>query len=209
MFAGHPDAQELAQRGSFALRNHLAALLTLCHVAEMADPEVGAALRDVASKLALDADVLVDLALASADDPGPNARVAELLREAIRPIAWLGDLLDVSLSVDCPDEMEAAFLQPREVVAAGRRLAAALVSAGTSAPVVLEARPLGGGILLAARPANLPLAFERLQPAPPSTNGNDLHLDILAWVLDRPGLRAQLLADGAHAVGVLLEPDPA
>jgi hypothetical protein len=200
--------EDLAQRTSFALRNHLGNLITLAHVLEAiaaSDPDAVAALREAVSHVALDADLLVDLALASADYPEGDAPLRDLLREAARPFDWLADALGGRISVVCPIGLEARYIAPREIVATGRRLLAALIARGMKRPLVLEARRVGDGILVAARPSDLQLVPSRLVDAPPVSNANDMHVEVLDWVLARPELGVRHLAspDGT-IVAVLL-----
>ena len=195
----------LAQRASFALRNHLSSLMALCHV--LGDEgEAAQALHAIVVRIALDADVLVDLSMSSVEHPGGGATAAELLREAVAPLGWLADLVGAPVGVRCPDDLDAAFLDPREVVVTGRRLVAALIAGGTTTPLLLEARPDAGGVLIAARRVEHPLDLARLGPTPPSGNDNDVQLDVLAWALGRPGLRTELLADGDAVLAARLGP---
>jgi hypothetical protein len=189
---GRSDTADLARRASFALRNHLSSLMALSHVIE-GDEEAVEALRATIVQIALDADVLVDLSLASADDPARPAPLAELLRESARPLGWLADLVGAPVTVSCPAAVDATFLQPREAVATGRRLIAGLIGMGVTEPIVLEAVPDGPGLLIAARCASRPLEISALHDPGPRVNDNDVQLDVLGWALGRADLRAELM----------------
>jgi hypothetical protein len=199
------DPGELAQRASFALRNHLSGLLALTHVLE-GTPDALAALRETVVRVALDADLLTDLALASSDDPQHAAPLDQLLQESVRPLRWLAEVVGAPISVLCPESVDAGFLRPHEAVATGRRLVAGLIAEGPPTGIVLEARAEADGVLVAARRAGTELDRSRLAAPAPSANANEMQLDVLEWVLGRRDLRRQLLSEPGAVLAIWVAP---
>jgi hypothetical protein len=73
-------------------------------------------------------------------------------------------------------------------------------------PIGLEARRTRRGVLIAARRQVDDLGCARLARPAPTANRNDLHLELLGWTLDRPGLRSRLLAQPGSVLAVELAP---
>jgi hypothetical protein len=203
------DLGALAERASFALRNHLSSLMTLSYVLEsmtLEGRESAAALRDTVVRLALDAEVVSDLATIATGGTGAVKPLMDLLHEGIRTLGWLDDLAGAPLRVSCADTTLPDFLEPHEVVLTARRLIAALVAHGTAEPIVLEVRATPRWILIAARRETSVLDRNRLRELPPRSHVDDLHLDLLSWALDRPGLRTRLLAEDDSVLAARLAP---
>jgi hypothetical protein len=201
------DLGSLAKRASFALRNHLSSLMTLAHVLESSSPEgkeSAEALRDTVVRLALDAEVVADLAAIASGPTGEAQPLMDLLREGVRTLRWLDELAGAPLTVSCAHTDVPDFLEPHEVVLTARRLIAALVARGAAEPIVLEVHAGPGSLLVAARRAACALEPDCLRELPAKGAVDELHLDLLAWALDRPGLRAKLLVQDGAALAAKL-----
>jgi hypothetical protein len=211
-----PDRSELsdlAERATHAMRNVLGNMVALAYVLDDSsgvDREVVSEMRRNLELVALDAELLADLAVFSS---GPEERAAPLrtlLGDAVRPFqwfTWLGGAEGGSIEVVSPAELEAPFLRPTEVTALARRLIASVIGRARARAVVLEAAPAEGGVLLIARSAEATTPVDQLPEiaAEPGSGGNYLDLEVLAWYLRRPGLSARLYLspDGAVAAARL------
>jgi hypothetical protein len=201
------DLGGLAERASFALRNHLSSLITLAHVLEVSSPEgqeSAAALRDTVVRLALDAEVVADLAAIATGSARTTQPLTDLVNEGVRTLRWLDDLAGTPLAVSCAETELPDFLRPHEVVLTARRLIAAMVARGIAEPIVLEVQAERDCLMLAARRAACPLNREGLRELPRTGEADDLHLDLLSWALDRPGLRVKLVGSDGDVLAAKL-----
>lgn len=203
----------MTARATHALRNSLGNMAALAYVLEDSpgvDREVVREMLRNMALVALDAELLADLALMANAAGTAAAPLPELLAEAVRPLqwfTWLGGAEAGGIQVDAPIEIEAPFLRPGEVVATGRRLVASVIGRCQPPGIVLQASRLNGGVQLAARDVRVAPQLD-----PPETNaeresgGNYLDLEVLALGLRRPGLDARLFqaADGSYAAARLL-----
>ena len=204
---------DLAERATHALRNSLGNMVALAYVLDDSsgvDREVLSELLRNLEVLALDAELLADLAVFSSGRGERSAPLRTLLGDAVRPLqwfSWVGGAEGGSIEVEAPAELEAPFLDPTEVVATARRLVASVIGRSHPRTVVLRASPDGDGVLLLARAAADTTPVDELPEiaAEPGSGGNYLDLEVLAWYLRRPGLRARLYlgADGAVAAARL------
>ena len=194
---------DLTERATHALRNSLGNMAALAYVLDDSsgvDREVlGELLRNM-RLVALDAELLADLAvLANAPEP-PTAPVRVLLADAVRPFQWFTWLAGAeagAIQVEAPAELEAPFLRPGEVVAAGRRLVASVIGRCHPPGVVLQASAVLGGIELVAHDARIAVGELPAEVKPePGSGGNYLDMEMLALCLRRPGLEAKLYLSG-------------
>ena len=203
---------DLTERATHALRNSLGNMAALAYVLDDSPGVDREALREMLRNMALvalDAELLADLAVL-ANAPGPAAApLRELLADAVRPFQWFTWLAGSeagAIHVEAPGELEAPFLKPGEVVAAGRRLVASVIGRSHPKGVVLEASRVPGGVQLVARDAAVPAGV--LPPeieAEPGSGGNYLDLEMLAICVRRPGLEARLyLAEDGSCAAVRL-----
>jgi len=200
---------DLAERATHALRNSLGNMVALAYVLDDssgADREVVSEMLRNLELVALDAELLADLAVFSSGPEERRAPLRILLGDAVRPFqwfTWLGGSEGGSIEVKAPPELEAPFLRPTEVIATARRLIASVIGRSHPRSVVLDAAPADGGVLLLARAADATTPAELLPEiaAEPGSGGNYLDLEVLAWYLRRPGLSARfyLSPDGSVA----------
>jgi hypothetical protein len=212
-----PDPErlgDLTERATHALRNSLGNMVALAYVLDDSTSIDREVLREMLRNMelvALDAELLADLAvLANAPQPA-GAPLRVLLADAVRPFQWFTWLAGAeagSIQVEAPPEMEAPFLKPSEVIAAGRRLVASVIGRSHPPSVVLEASRISGGVQVVARDARIVLTVMPPEiKAEPGSGGNYLDLEVLALCLRRPGLDAKLYLapDGSCAAVRLLK----
>jgi hypothetical protein len=211
-----PDGErlgDLTERAMHALRNSLGNMAALAYVIDDTpgvDREVVRELLRNMALVALDAELLADLAvMANAREPAA-APLLQLLADAVRPLqwfTWLGGSEAGAIQVAAADEIEAPFLRPGEVVATGRRLVASVIGRCRPPGIVLEASSLAGGVQLAARDVRVAARADLPEAnAERDSGGNYLDLEVLALGLRRPGLDARFYqaADGSYAAARLL-----
>jgi hypothetical protein len=204
---------DLAERATHALRNSLGNMVALAYVLDDAsgvDREVVSEMLRNLELVALDAELLADLAVFSSDPEERGAPLGTLLADAVRPFqwfTWLGGSEGGTIDVQAPPDLEAAFLRPNEVIATARRLVASVIGRSHPRAIVLEAAPADGGVWLLARAADATTPSDQLPEvaAEPGSGGNYLDLEVLAWYLRRPGLstRLYLSPDGSVAAAHL------
>jgi hypothetical protein len=205
---------DLTERATHALRNSLGNMVALAYVLDDSSGVDREVLREMLRNMelvALDAELLADLAVvANAADPA-KAPLRVLLADAVRPFQWFTWLAGSeagAIQIEAPAELEAPFLKPGEVVAAGRRLVASVIGRCHPKAVVLEASRVTGGLQLLARDANAVVPAEmRLAATEPGSGGNYLDMEMLALCLRRPGLDAKLFLaeDGSYAAARLIQ----
>ena len=157
-----PDPEklgDLTERATHALRNSLGNMVALAYVLDDSSGVDREVLREMLRNMelvALDAELLADLAVvANAAEPA-KAPLRVLLADAVRPFQWFTWLAGSeagAIQVEAPAELEAPFVKPGEVVAAGRRLVASVIGRCHPKAVVLEASRVSGGLQLVARDA--------------------------------------------------------
>jgi hypothetical protein len=203
----HLPSDALVRLAAHALRNHLSSLVTLTHILEAdgrSDLDVVAALQADLGRLALDAELLVDLARGSADRPTDSAPLDDLLREAIRPFAWLAEAGQSEVRLGRVPRREVSFLPPRQVVVVARRLIGTVLGAHAPTTVVLEGRFDGAVLRLQARCTGADQALARPEPdADADADPARLELAALHWALDLPDLRAQIRCSADRRVATV------
>jgi hypothetical protein len=193
-----PLDEALARQAAHAVRNRLSSIGVLAHLIcedGRTDPDLASVLRGSLARLALDAELLVDLAQLSAEYPEASAPLIDLLLEAIRPLEWLGEAGGTRVTLALPPQLEAEFLRPREVVVAARRLIAAVVGPPTPPAVELVCRGDAGCLTMFARPTGTEMRADDLVEFVPAEHADpaDLDLAVLRWALSRPGLEVRIL----------------
>jgi hypothetical protein len=208
---------DLAERATHALRNSLGNMVALAYVLDDStgvDREVVAEMLRNLQLVALEAELLADLAVLSSGQAEPGASLRTLLDDAVRPFQWFTWLAGPeggAIEIEAPPELEAPFLRPTEVIATARRLVASVIGRSRPRAVVLQADPIAGGVMLLARAASGAAPADQLPEiaAEPGSGGNYLDLEVLAWYLRRPGLSARLyLSPDGSVAAARLSPLP-